>query len=189
MKKYKPTTEGVLGSYIPLYTGAIVITLYMLTVSVTASVISFVVLMSGVTGYMFLFIRRTEYSIGTEKAWRESTGLTHEKAEVPIAKIQNTEVKQTVFHKYLSDDENKYGTVHISSAGSSGTDVSLTGVRDVRSIEETIIKEMKTNTLQDSTAQSTNNTDNPPVLLEAKKLRQTAEKLNNSVMTGDTNVS
>jgi len=187
MRKYKPTIEGVAGAYVLLYVGAIVFALYMLTSNVATAVSSLVVLTGGITGYIFFFVRRTEYSIGTEKVWRESTGLTHEKAEVPIAKIQNTEVNQTVFHKYLSDGENKYGTVHISSAGSSGTDVSLTGVRNVHNIEETIIEEMQASNSQDSTDESEHATDTSLVVQEARKLRQTAEEINHTVLTGDTN--
>ena len=127
-------------------------------------------------GVLFLIgvytkINYTTYAI-TDKALYKKKGMLSDKTKrVPLSKIQNTEYSRSFIEKQFG-----YGTVEISSAGSSGKELSFSAVTDPKKTQE-LINELS-NKNENSRQNNQDITDNE-LKEEIIKTRENLEEIAN----------
>lgn len=81
----------------------------------------------------YIKVNYTTYAI-TDKALYKKRGMLSDKTKrVPLSKIQNTEYSRSFFEKQFG-----FGTVEVSSAGSSGKELSFSSVSSPKDVQELI---------------------------------------------------
>jgi len=81
----------------------------------------------------YLSIKRTDYVVTTRSLYVKRGVLSTNIESVDLDRIQNTEFTQSFWGTQLG-----YGTIEISTAGSSGADLSFSDVEDAREVRERI---------------------------------------------------
>ncbi|MDY6778677.1 MAG: PH domain-containing protein [Candidatus Nanohaloarchaea archaeon] len=86
----------------------------------------------------YLRIVNTDYVITTEAVYRRSGVISRSVKKIGFDKIQNVSFSQGAFGTYFG-----YGTVAISTAGSSGTEMSFGYVENPQSVQERLSGQIK----------------------------------------------
>lgn len=117
----------------------------------------------------YLRINYTMYAV-TDKALYRKKGLFSDKIKrVPLNKIQNTE-----YSRSWSEKKFGFGTVDISTAGSSGTELSFSAVKDPESIQQLINDIKETKKPKSKTEEDVSNAD---IATEIRKTRDNMEDI------------
>lgn len=88
-----------------------------------------------VLGSTILRVRNTDYVVTDEALYVKRGVLSTTIESVTLEKIQNTAFRRSFLGRRFG-----YGSIDVSTAGSSGTDLSFTAVEDARSVRETITR-------------------------------------------------
>jgi len=81
----------------------------------------------------YLQVQHTEYVVTTKALYARAGVLSESIESVGLDKIQNTEYGQGFWEKQLG-----YGTVGVSTAGSSGVEISFDAIEDARDVQSQI---------------------------------------------------
>lgn len=81
----------------------------------------------------YLQVQHTEYVVTTKALYARAGVLSESIESVGLDKIQNTEYGQGFWEKQLG-----YGTVGVSTAGSSGVEISFDAIEDARDVQSRI---------------------------------------------------
>lgn len=81
----------------------------------------------------YLRVQHTEYVVTTTALYARAGVLSESIESVGLDKIQNTEYGQGFWEKQLG-----YGTVGVSTAGSSGVEISFAAIEDARDVQSRI---------------------------------------------------
>jgi uncharacterized membrane protein YdbT with pleckstrin-like domain len=118
----------------------------------------------------YIKVNYTTYAI-TDKALYKKRGMLSEKTKrVPLSKIQNTEYSRSFFEKRF-----EFGTVEVSSAGSSGKELSFSSVSNPKDVQE-LINELSNKNKSTNTNQNINKTDQD-LKKEVVKTRENLEEI------------
>lgn len=121
-----------------------------------------------------LYFKRTTYTITKDKIIYDKEILGHKHQEIPVNRIQNTSLRQSALQQWMGG----YGTIQISTAGSSGNDLRLWSIENADEVHSKISE--LTNAYSTDDSSSTDSEDSTEEVLdaleEAKKLRETSEK-------------
>jgi uncharacterized membrane protein YdbT with pleckstrin-like domain len=102
---------------------------------------------------VYINLNYTKYAI-TDKALYKKTGMLSNKTKrVPLSKIQNTEYSRSWIEKQF-----EFGTVKVSTAGSSGKELSFKSVSNPKEVQDMISKLSKQN--KNNAQQNLNNHKN-----------------------------
>lgn len=83
----------------------------------------------------YLQVKNTDYVVTNQSLYRKDGVLSTNITSVELDRIQNTEYSQSFTEKLLG-----YGTVGISTAGSSGTEMEFEGIGDAEEVRDAIRK-------------------------------------------------
>jgi membrane protein YdbS with pleckstrin-like domain len=83
----------------------------------------------------YLQVKNTDYVVTNQSLYRKDGVLSTNITSVELDRIQNTEYSQSFTEKLLG-----YGTVGISTAGSSGTEMQFEGIGDAEEVRDAIRK-------------------------------------------------
>lgn len=126
----------------------------------------------GLISLLSIYIRiyYTTYVV-TGEALYKKTGILSEKTKrVPLSKIQNTEYSRSFVEKQFG-----FGSVQISSAGSSGTELNFRSVENPERLQE-LINQLSGDSSGDRPAGSSRIGDDK-ILEEVRKTRQNLEEI------------
>lgn len=119
---------------------------------------------------VYVRVNYTTYGVTDEALYKKRGVLSEKTKRVPLSKIQNTEYSRSFVEKQFG-----FGSVQISSAGSSGTELSFRAVEDPKSLQELInrlSKNQSTGGEKDSSSIS-----DEAMIEEVKKTRKNLEKI------------
>lgn len=117
----------------------------------------------------YVRINYTMYAV-TDKALYRKKGLFSDNIKrVPLNKIQNTE-----YSRSWSEKKFGFGTVDISTAGSSGTELSFSAVKDPESVQQLINNIKETRESKSKTEEDISNDD---IATEIRKTRNNMEDI------------
>lgn len=85
------------------------------------------------TPFSYLSIKNTDFVVTSKSLYVKKGVLSTNIETVDLDKIQNTEYSQSFWGKQLG-----YGNIEISTAGSSGTDITFQAIENARSVRERI---------------------------------------------------
>lgn len=145
------------------------------TASQIASIIIGIVLIPSGIGLLILIgaytrINYTTYAVTDQALYKKRGVLSDKTKRVPLSKIQNTEYSRSFVEKQFG-----FGTVQISSAGSSGTELRFRAVENPKSLQDRINRLSKN---QSTNNQKESNTVNDEKMIEEiKKTRKNLEKI------------
>ncbi|WP_251330109.1 PH domain-containing protein [Haloplanus pelagicus] len=100
-------------------------------VLLTVVLIGFLILL--MLPFSWISLRNTDYVVTDESLYVKKGVLGTNIESVALDKIQNTEYSQSFWGKQFG-----FGSIDISTAGSSGAEISFQKVKDARSVRETI---------------------------------------------------
>ena len=100
-------------------------------VILTVVLVGFLILLS--LPFAWLSLKNTDYVVTNEALYVKKGVLSTNIESVSLDKIQNTEYSQSFWGKQFD-----FGSIDVSTAGSSGAEISFRNVADARSVRETI---------------------------------------------------
>lgn len=119
---------------------------------------------------VYVRVNYTTYAVTDEALYKKRGVLSEKTKRVPLSKIQNTEYSRSFVEKQFG-----FGSVQISSAGSSGTELSFRAVEDPKSLQE-LINRLSKNQSTESQAESSGMGD-AEMLNEVRKTRENLEEI------------
>jgi len=97
----------------------------------------------------YLQIENTDFVLTTKRVYKRQGILSERIDELSLDRIQNTEYEQSMIERWLG-----FGTVGISTAGSSGTQIEFTAIEDARDVQDRIRQLRARNTDEESGSES-----------------------------------
>lgn len=173
---FKPQLKGYLGGMIGFCLVLSIITLFLIITSsnivnaISIGFVGFIVITIYVISFT-LYIKKTTYKITESKIIKNKNIFGEKHEEISLNKIQNTKIKKSYVQKKLGD----YGTISVSTAGSTSKDMSLRGIENSQMIYRIITRNSK---------QGRHNKD-ASIYEEAKKLNSTSKKFKEVIKNGD----
>ena len=119
---------------------------------------------------VYIRVNYTTYAV-TDKALYKKRGVLSEKTKrVPISKIQNTEYSRSFIEKQFG-----FGSVQISSAGSSGTELNFRAVENPKDLQKLINRLSKNQSAEGQ--QKPSDMGDAKILEEVRRTRENIEKI------------
>lgn len=115
-------------------------------------------------------INYTTYGVTDKALYKKRGALSDKVKRVPLSKIQNTEYSRSFIEKRFG-----FGSVQISSAGSSGTELSFRAVDDPESLQDLINRLSKVQSTDDKT--DSTGVSNEQMIEEVRKTRRNLEEI------------